>query len=86
MLLVPTPTRATVDEIMSILAPHNVIEEGTDGVYGACDRLPAADVEIVLEQLRSYPPVKLAKHFDGPGVYRRAEDALRAASINRPPR
>ena len=83
MLLVPTPTRAIVEEIVSILAPHNAIEEGADGVYAACDRLPPEDVSLVLKQLRSYPQVKLAPHFDGPGVYRRAEDALRAASVNR---
>jgi hypothetical protein len=84
MLLVPTPSREIVDEIRSILSRHNSIEEGPDGVYEACDRLPEKDVEIVLAQLRAYPPVKLAPHFDGPGVCRRAEDAIRVASGRRP--
>jgi hypothetical protein len=39
----------------------------------------------VLERLRIYPPVKLAPHFDGAGVSRRAEDALRAVSRGRSP-
>ena len=59
---------------------------GQDGVYDAGDRLLGGEREAVLEQLRSYPPVKLAPHFDGPGVPRRAEDALRAVSRGRAPR
>lgn len=80
LLLVPTPTAAIVAEIRSILEGHNEREEGPGGVYDACDRLLGAELEAVLEQLRSYPPVKLAPHFDGPEVVRRAEDALRAVS------
>ena len=79
MLLVPTPNREIAREIRSILATHNPIEEGPDGVYEACDRLAAAEVGQVLDQLRAFPPVKLAPHFDGAGVCRRAEDALRVA-------
>ena len=79
MLLVPTPSREIAKEIRSILATHNPIEEGPEGVYEACDRLPVGEVERVLEQMRAFPPVKLAPHFDGPGVCRRAEDALRVA-------
>jgi len=36
------------------------------------------ELQAVLEQLKAYPPVKVAPHFDGPGTVRRAEDALRA--------
>jgi hypothetical protein len=49
-----------------------------DGIYDACDRLLGSELAAVLEQLKAYPPVKLAPHFDGPGVSRRADDALRA--------
>jgi hypothetical protein len=80
LLLVPTPTGGLVDEIRSILAGHNDMEEGPGGIYDACDRLLGGDLEAVLDELKRYPPVKLAPHFDGPGVPRRAEDALRAVT------
>jgi hypothetical protein len=81
MLLVPTPSRELVGELRSILAGHNVIEEGPDGLYELCDLLLAGEVEAVLDRLRRYPPVKVASHFDGPGVCRTAEDALRISSL-----
>jgi hypothetical protein len=85
LLLVPTPTADLVAEIRSILDGHNEIEEGAGGVYEDCDRLLGDELEDVLEKLRTYPPVKVAPHFDGPGVPRRAEDALRAVSGGRGP-
>ena len=76
LLLVPTPTADLVAEVRSILEAHNEIEEGHDGVYAACDRLLGDELQAVLEQLKAYPPVKVAPHFDGAGTVRRAEDAL----------
>jgi hypothetical protein len=83
LLLVPTPTADIVAEVRSILDAHNEIEEGPDGVYAACDRLLGSELQAVLEELKAYPPVKVAPHFDGPGIVRRAEDALRAVSRER---
>jgi hypothetical protein len=85
LLLVPTPTAGIVDEIRSILVGHNEREEGPGGIYDACDRLLGDELEAVLEQLRSYPAVKVAPHFDGPGLSRTAVDALRAVSRERAP-
>jgi hypothetical protein len=85
LLLVPTPAADIVAEVRSILDAHNDIEEGPDGVYAACDRLLGSELQAVLEQLKAYPPVKVAPHFDGPGIVRRAEDALRAVSRERTP-
>jgi hypothetical protein len=85
LLLVPTPTAAIVEEIRSILAPHNEVEEGESGVYDACDRLAGDELAAVMERMRTYPAVKLAPHYDGPEVPRRAEDALRAVSRERTP-
>ena len=83
LLLVPTPTAGIVAEIRAILGGHNEREEGPGGIYDFCDRLLGAEMDAVLEQLRSYPPVKVAPHFDGPGISRSAEDALRAVSRGR---
>ena len=80
LLLVPTPTTSILGEIRSILEGHNEREEGSGGLYDVCDRLIGDDLDAVLEQLKAYPPVKVAPHFDGASVCRRAEDALRAVS------
>ena len=77
LLLIPTPTKELVEEIRSLLAEHNEIEEGSGGVYEACDRLLGDDLGTVLAELKAYPPVKLAPHYDGPQIPRRAEEALR---------
>jgi hypothetical protein len=83
MLLVPTPTREIVAEIRSVLSGHNEIEEGPGGLYEQCDQLLAGDAESMIARLRNCPRVKVAPHVDGPGVCRRAEDALRISSRQR---
>ena len=83
LLLVPTPTVDLIAELRSILDRHNEIEEGPGGIYDACDRLLGGELEAVMEQVRAYPPVKVAPHFDGPDVPRSAQDALRAVSRGR---
>ncbi len=83
LLLVPTPTVSIIEEIRAILVGHNEREEEPGGLYAVCDRLLDDELDAVLEQLRAYPPVKVAPHFDGPGVVRRAEEALRAVSRDR---
>jgi hypothetical protein len=83
LLLVPTPTAGLLEEIRSILVGHNESEEGSGGIYEACDTLPADDRDPLLRKMRAYPPVKLAPHFDGPDVPRTAHAALRAVSRGR---
>ena len=85
LLLVPTPTTAIIEEIRSILVGNNEVEEGESGVYAACDRLVGYELGAVLQRMKTYPAVKLAPHYDGPEVPRRAEDALRAVSRGRTP-
>jgi hypothetical protein len=63
-LLVPTPTRAIVEAIRTILRGHNSIEEGEGGVYEQCETLPGVDVDEVLARLVSTPPVAMAPHVD----------------------
>ena len=74
LLLVPTPTAGIVAEIRSILDGHNEREEGPGGIYDFCDRLLGAEMAAVLEELRAYPSVKIAPHFDGPEICRRIEE------------
>jgi hypothetical protein len=78
-LLGPTPTPEIVAKILSVLGPHNAIEEGPDGLYETCDRLLAGEAAKFLETLRAFPPVPLAPHQDGPRVQKHITDTLALA-------
>ena len=80
-LLVPTPTPEIAGEIRKILGPHNEVEEGEGGLYAECDALLAGEAGAILDRMRAYPPVKVARYQDGPRVCRTAEEALRVSSL-----
>lgn len=67
-LLVPTPDRALCEELRAVLAKHNPLEEGPEGLYATCDALAGdrIEAEAVVTQLRAQPLVPVAKHYDGP--------------------
>jgi hypothetical protein len=79
-LLVPTPDAGIVAELRSILGPHNAAEEEPGGLYQGCDELLAREAAAILERVRAYPPVKVARHRDAPGVYRTAREALEGSA------
>lgn len=84
-LLVPTPDRALAEEIRSLLAIHNLLEEQPDGVYAACEGLLEEESRArVLDRILAYPEVPLAAHFDGPGVHRTVASALASSKRQRP--
>jgi hypothetical protein len=80
-LLVPPPTPEIVQEIRSILVPHDALEEGPDGPYARCDLLLGARAQALVERMREYPAVRVAPYRDGPRVLRRAADALRQSAL-----
>jgi hypothetical protein len=84
-LLVGTPTPALVEELRSILVPHDALEEGPGGVYERCDALLGERAAALLERMRAYPPVRVAAYRDGPRVLRTAADALRQSALQFPP-
>src|SRR6516164_7936629 len=61
-LLVPTPTPGIAVELRKILGPHNVVEEGEGGLYEQCDALLSAEADAIVERMRAYPPVKVARY------------------------
>jgi hypothetical protein len=65
-LLVPTPNSVIVSQLRAVLARHNPLEEGADGLYATCDVLAGADAERVVERLALQPQVPMAPHYDGP--------------------
>ncbi len=80
-LLVPAPTPEIAAEIRKILDPHNALEESAGGLYDSCDALLAAQAGALLERMRAYPAVKVARYHDGPRVCRTAEEALRVSAL-----
>lgn len=78
-LLVPTPTRAIVATLRVILAAHNRLEEGPDGVYATCERLVGANGGKLLAALEAAPDVPAAPHVDGPRIMAATHRALARA-------
>jgi hypothetical protein len=81
-LLVPTPTRAIVEAIRTILGRHNVIEEGLGGVYEQCEQLPGFDAEEILGRLQAAPPVAMAPHVDNGIAIESMRSALKRAGYS----
>lgn len=78
-LLMPTPIPRILATIRRILSDHNRLEEGPNGLYAICDRLPAAEMEPLLAALRTAPLVSVMRHSDSPAVMKTLEGALARA-------
>jgi hypothetical protein len=81
-LLVPTPDRALVAELRTLLVPHNRIEEESGGVYELVEGLAGGEAAALLRRAQAAPPPPPARHFDGAGVVRTAVEALALAERN----
>jgi hypothetical protein len=68
-LFVPPPTHALLATIRAILAEHDPLEEGPDGLYAQCERLAGDDIESVLARMHAIPAVRAAQHVDGPRIH-----------------
>lgn len=75
-LLVPTPTAQILATIRRILSAHNQLEEGPDGLYALCDRLPETEMKQLWDALQTAPTVKVMRHSDSPAVMKTLEGAL----------
>ena len=78
-LLMPTPTAAILATIQGILVEHNVLEEGTAGLYETCDALAGLETEPILAALRAAPEVKVMAYNDNPAVMNAVRRALERA-------
>ena len=81
-LLVLTPTNSIIAAIRYILAAHNPVEEGPDGVYEQCEHMAATETEQLLVRLQNAPAVKLAGHSDSPVAIESAHHALQRAGYD----
>lgn len=84
-LLMPTPTAQILATIHRILSEHNRLEEGPDGLYALCDRLPTAEMEPLLNALQAAPPVSVMRHSDSPAVMKTLDGALARAGYRLEP-
>ena len=64
-LLVPTPTASVIERLSALLADHDALEEGPEGVYATAERLLGGEAGRVLDELRAYPEVPTKPHLDG---------------------
>lgn len=78
-LLMPTPTTDIVATLRRILEQHNLVEEGSDGLYAICDRLAEAEVEQLVIRLRASPEVAVLPHSNTPAVLGVVHRALERA-------
>jgi Hemerythrin HHE cation binding domain len=78
-LLVPTPTRALIETIRTVLRAHNPLEEGPQGAYEMCEQVAGDTAEELLRQLHEAPAVKVAPHSDAPHVIEALRRALSRA-------
>jgi hypothetical protein len=78
-LVVPTPTSPIIERIRAVLAAHDELEEGPEGLYAVCERLVGEQAEQVVNRLRSTREVPLAPHFDGKRAFDAIDRLLRAA-------
>lgn len=80
-LLMPTPTTAILESIRTILVDHNVLEEGTGGLYETCDALVGA-AEPILAALRAAPEVAVMPYNDSPAVMNAVRRAVERAGYD----
>lgn len=81
-LLMPTPTGAVIDMLREILAGHNEIEEGPDGVYEMCERAVGQNVEQIMARLHSAPVVKVMPYSDTIAVMNTVRRAMERAGYS----
>jgi hypothetical protein len=75
-LLVLSPTTTIIGAIRAILAVHNPIEEGPNGIYEQCEQLAGHDADQILSRLRSAPAVAMNPYVDSPVALESARGAL----------
>jgi len=75
-LLVLSPTNTIIGAIRAVLAAHNPIEEGANGIYEQCEQLAGPDADQILARLRNAPAVAMAAHVDSAIALESARGAL----------
>jgi hypothetical protein len=81
-LLVPPPTRKIVTALRAILDHHNGLEECANCLYRVCESLLGAEVDTIMNEVKNFPPVPVARHVDNPNVLEATRRALARAGYD----
>jgi hypothetical protein len=71
-----------VNALRAILARHDAVEEGPDGVYATCERVLGDGGDAVLAELRAAPAIPVAPHVEGARVMAAVRRALARAGYD----
>ena len=82
-MLAARPADWILAELRALLDVHNVIEEGPDGVYAACERLAGEEVAALHARTLAVPPVRLAPVIDPERIRGEIARAVKAAWAGR---
>lgn len=80
-LLVPPPTHALLVTLRDLLAEHDPLEEGPDGLYAQCEALAGAEVADVLARMQAIPPARAGQHLDEPRIHEHIARMLAARRL-----
>jgi hypothetical protein len=81
-LLVPPPNKKIVTALRAILNYHNGLEECAGGLYRVCESLLGSKVDTIMNEVKNYPPVPVARHVDSPNVLEATRRALARAGYD----
>jgi len=82
-LLVPPPTAVEIDQIRSVLAAHNPLEENSGGLYDLVDQLSADAAAALTGAIEAFPVIPTAPHSDTPLLRTTIAQLLREAEEGR---
>ena len=80
----PTPTASIIAQVRAILADHNALEEGPDGLYELCDDLCRSENDQLMNRLRAAPARQAMPHSDSPAVMIAVRRTLERAGYHCP--
>ncbi|HEY6395313.1 MAG TPA: hypothetical protein VIX12_07850 [Candidatus Binataceae bacterium] len=78
----PLPRPAIIRAIRAVLAVHNPIEEGPEGVYEQCEALAGVERAEILARLRTAPEVPTKPHLDSIRVIEACRSTLKNAGYD----
>ena len=81
-LLMPLPAPSVIRAIKAILAAHNPVEEGPDGVYDICERLAKDEADDLLASIRNAPQVPTRPNMTSPKILDVARRAMARAGYD----
>jgi len=81
-LLMPLPAPSVIRAIKAILAAHNPVEEGPDGVYDICERLAKDEADDLLASIQNAPEVPTRPNMTSPKILDAARRAMARAGYD----